>query len=274
MKTRSITAFVAFLCFLPFLIFSDSYLWNVGIAIICGACMFELLCCVKIPGGMGLAIPAIAYSILLPLLCQGLPSTLSNGAGLFLFLMFSVGVFAKNRYHTSQITLVSALSLFLTNALTALVVVRRQDTGLLLVLLIFLIAWGSDTSAYVCGRLFGTRRLAPELSPKKTVEGAIGSFLITVILCVVFGLVVNAFSLAQANVGLLALIGAIGNLFAQMGDLIASLFKRHYSIKDFGTIFPGHGGFLDRFDSVIGVCVLMLLATSRPELLPFFTAIS
>lgn len=274
MKTRSITAFVAFLCFLPFLIFSDGYLWNIGIAIICGACMFELLCCVKIPGGMGLAIPSMAYAILLPLLCQGLTSTLSNGTVLFLFLIFAVGVFAKNRYHTSQITLVAALCLFLTNTLTVFVLVRRQAFGLLLVILILVISWSSDTCAYICGRLFGTRRLAPELSPKKTIEGAIGSFIMTIIFTVVYGLIVNAFSLANANVGLLALLGALGNLFAQMGDLIASLFKRHYSIKDFGTIFPGHGGFLDRFDSTIGVCVLMLLVISRPELLPIFTPIA
>ncbi|MBR6529883.1 MAG: phosphatidate cytidylyltransferase [Clostridia bacterium] len=274
MKTRSITAAIAFLCFLPFLIFSDGFLWNVAVAIISGVCMFEILCCIKIPTAYGLSIPAILYAITLPLLCQGLSSTLSNGATLFLFLMFTIGVFSKNRYHTSQITLVSALCLFLTNALTSLVVIRRQECGILMLILVLIIAWGSDTSAYVCGRLFGTRKLAPELSPKKTVEGSIGSVIITVILCVVFGLIVNAFSLAQADIGLLALIGLIGNLFAQMGDLIASLFKRHYSIKDFGTVFPGHGGFLDRFDSVVGVCVLMLMVSSRPELLPLFTVIA
>ena len=102
-------------------------------------------------------------------------------------------------------------------------------------------------------------------------EGAIGSLIITVILCVVYGLICNAFAFAHANVGTLALVGLIGNLFAQMGDLIASLFKRHYSIKDFGTIFPGHGGFLDRFDSVIAVALFVLLLTSRPELVPLFT---
>ncbi len=273
MKLRSITAVIAFLCFLPFFIFSDGFLWNIAITIIGGACMFELLCCIKMQNALGLSIPTIAYAVLLPLFCHGLPSTLSNGASLFLFVMFTIGVFAKNRYHTSQITLAGALCLFLVNSLTALVLIRRQDCGLLLTILVFVIAWGADTSAYICGRLFGTRRLAPNLSPKKTVEGSIGSFIITVILCVVYGLILNAFSLAHANVGLLALIGAVGNLFAQMGDLVASLFKRHYSIKDFGGIFPGHGGFLDRFDSVIGVCVMMLLVISRPELLPLITPI-
>lgn len=271
MKTRSITAAIAFFVFLPFLIFSDGYLWNVAIAIIAGACMFEVLCCIKIPGSLGLSIPTLGYAILLPLLCQGLPATLANGTSLFLFLMFSVGVLANNHFHTSQITLVTALCLFLTNSLVSLIVVRRQSFGLLLVILVLIIAWGSDTSAYICGRLFGTRRLAAEISPKKTLEGSIGSLIITVILAVIYGLIVNAFAWARANIALLALVGLFGSVFAQMGDLIASLFKRHYSAKDFGTVFPGHGGFLDRFDSVIGVAILMSLIVSRPELLPLFS---
>lgn len=271
MKTRSITAAIAFFVFLPFLIFSDGYLWNVAIAIIAGACMFEVLCCIKIPGSLGLSIPTLGYAILLPLLCQGLPATLANGTSLFLFLMFSVGVLANNHFHTSQITLVTALCLFLTNSLVSLIVVRRQNFGLLLVILVLIIAWGSDTSAYICGRLFGTRRLAAEISPKKTLEGSIGSLIITVILAVIYGLIVNAFAWARANIALLALVGLFGSIFAQMGDLIASLFKRHYSAKDFGTVFPGHGGFLDRFDSVIGVAILMSLIVSRPELLPLFS---
>lgn len=275
MKTRSLTALVAFLCFLPFLIFSDPALplWRIGVSIISAACMFELLCCIKLPNVWGLSLPALIFAALMPLISQGLTSTIANGSILFLFVLFTVGVFAKNRYHTSQIALVAALCLYSTNALTNLVVMRAQPTGLLLIILVFVISWGTDTSAYICGRLFGTRRLAPNLSPKKTVEGAVGSVIITVILCVVYGLIVNAFAFAEANVGLLALIGLFGNLFAQMGDLIASLFKRHYSIKDFGGIFPGHGGFLDRFDSVIGVCILMGLVISRPELLPLFTVI-
>ncbi len=271
MKTRSITAAIAFFVFLPFLIFSDGYLWNVAIAIIGGACMFEALCCIKIPGALGLSVPTLGYAILLPLLCQGDARTLSNGTSLFLFLIFTVGVLANNHFHTSQITLVAALCLFLTNSLTSLIIVRRQPFGLLLVILVLVIAWGSDTSAYICGRLFGTRRLAAEISPKKTLEGSIGSLIITVILAVVFGLIVNAFAWAKANIGMLAILGFLGNIFAQMGDLIASLFKRHYSTKDFGTVFPGHGGFLDRFDSVIGVSILMLLVVSRPELLNIFS---
>lgn len=275
MKTRTLTAIIAFACFLPFLIFSDTYWWNVFVAVLCGACTFELLCCSKILTALGISIPAIAYSVLVPLIYrdQSMDSVLVHLSALFLFLMFVAGVFAKNRYHTSQITLVAALTLLVTGSFVGLITLRTKECGLLFLILAFLIAWGTDTSAYLCGRLFGTRRLAPNLSPKKTVEGSIGSFLITTLLCVIFGLICNSFALAQANVWCLALAGAIGNVFAQLGDLCASLIKRHYSVKDFGTVFPGHGGFMDRFDSVMGVCVFLVLFSSRPELIALFAAL-
>ena len=274
MKRRTTTAIIAFCCFIPFLIFSDGYLWNIALAIICGMSMFELLCCTKTLANPGLSVPALAYSVLVPLFLQGMTGTLANFANIFLFVMFAIGVLSRNRYHTSQITLVAGLCLFVTNTLSGLIVIRRQpDIGLYLMILVFLISWGSDTGAYCSGRLFGSRPLAPELSPKKTVEGAIGAVIITTVVCVLYGLICNSFAFVEANVGLLALTGFLGSLFAQTGDLIASLFKRHYSIKDFGTIFPGHGGFMDRFDSVIGVTLFILLLTSRPELVPLFTAI-
>ncbi len=273
MKTRTFTALIAFAIFTPFLIFSDGFLWNIALSIICGVCMFEVLCCTKMLDAFGLSLPALTYAVLLPLLCSTLAGTLSYAGLLFVFLMFSIGVFSQNRYHVSQITLVCASCLYVTHSLCGLILLRRMPQGVFLMALVFLIAWSTDIGAYLSGRLFGTRRLAPVISPKKTVEGSIGSLIITTLLCLLYGLICNSFALCQANVGLLALVGAVGNLFAQMGDLIASLFKRHYSIKDFGTIFPGHGGFMDRFDSIIGVCVILTVITSRPELITLFGAL-
>lgn len=270
MKVRIITGVVAFCLLVPFIVFSDGFLWNVAVAIISAVCMFEILCCIKMLDVLPLSIPALAYSLVLPLICQGSFRTLYNATIIFVFLMFVIAVLSRNRYHTSQVTLIAGLAVFAVNALTGMVMLRRQECGLFLLILVFLCAWGSDIGGYCVGRLFGTKQLAPILSPKKTVEGAIGAVLTSVLFCVLFGLICNAFSFVRADVWLLALTGALASVFAQFGDLAASLMKRHYSIKDFGTVFPGHGGMMDRFDSVIGVCVFLVFFTGRPDLLALF----
>ena len=274
MKTRVLTGLIALIIFIPFLVFSEGFLWNVAIAVISGVCVFEVLCCIKMLDLWALSIPALIYSVALPLLCTG-DASLGNAALIFLFAMFIIGVLSRNRFHTSQITLIAALTLLITNSLSGLILLRHRsaECGLLLVILTLLCAWGSDTGAYFSGRVFGTRRLAPELSPQKTIEGSIGSLITSIILAVLFGLLCNTFAWANANLFLLAVTGAFANVFSQFGDLSASLIKRHYSIKDFGSIFPGHGGMLDRFDSVIGVSIFLTVMTSHAGFFELFTPI-
>ncbi len=112
-------------------------------------------------------------------------------------------------------------------------------------------AFASDTFAYFGGMLFGKHKLAPELSPKKTVEGAVSGLVGATVCMVVYGLVMGHFFSWPMSLPLLALYGALGAVVAQLGDLSFSYIKRQYGLKDFGYIFPGHGGVLDRFDSVI-----------------------
>lgn len=112
--------------------------------------------------------------------------------------------------------------------------------------LIFIIAFGTDTFAYIAGNLFGKRKLAPEISPNKTIEGSIGGVIGSSILSVIF---TSYFKLA--SLGHIILLSIVCSILAQMGDLIASKIKRRTGIKDYGFIMPGHGGVLDRFDSII-----------------------
>ncbi|HZK37926.1 MAG TPA: phosphatidate cytidylyltransferase, partial [Clostridia bacterium] len=112
--------------------------------------------------------------------------------------------------------------------------------------LIFIAAWGTDTLAYFSGYLFGKRKLCPSISPKKTVEGAIGGMLGSMIISLIFG-----YFFLKDYLFAVALIGFLGSIAAQIGDLSASLIKRDIGIKDFGNIMPGHGGILDRFDSIL-----------------------
>ena len=126
-----------------------------------------------------------------------------------------------------------------------------QD-GKILVWIIFLSAWGCDTLAYCAGRLFGKHKLAPVLSPKKTIEGAIGGTLGAALLGFLFGM---AFREKMDEVLRPELVCAVscgvGALSSQIGDLAASGIKRDHDVKDYGHLIPGHGGVLDRFDSVI-----------------------
>ena len=116
----------------------------------------------------------------------------------------------------------------------------------ILVWLIFITAFGTDSMAYFAGYAFGKHKLAPKISPKKTIEGSIGGILGSVLFSAVFGYFVVPGLLIHCIV-----IGVLGGIVSQLGDLTASIFKRKMGIKDFGNLIPGHGGILDRFDSVL-----------------------
>ena len=131
-------------------------------------------------------------------------------------------------------------------------------------LLTFICAWSCDTFAYFTGRFFGKHKLIPHVSPNKTVEGSVGGVVGAMVICIVYLLIVkNVFDtnmLTWSNVVVEgAVYGLVGGALSQLGDLIASAIKRDTGIKDFGWIFPGHGGFMDRFDSVMFIAPIMYI---------------
>ena len=149
---------------------------------------------------------------------------------------------------------------YVTVPLSLVYLVREGNGGLFLVWIIFISAWGCDTGAYFTGKAFGRHKLIPSLSPNKTVEGAIGGIVVASALSVVYAAVmvpltdikqVYDFETMFPLLVRYAVIGAGGAVFAQLGDLAASAIKRYTQIKDFGSILPGHGGIMDRFDSVL-----------------------
>ena len=137
----------------------------------------------------------------------------------------------------------------------------QKASGLLMFSGIVCFAWGGDTCAYFAGRAFGKHKLCPVVSPKKTVEGAVGGVLGTmafgVIITLVYSVAANRMeAFTRSNIGvsmyvIIALLGCVAAVLGIYGDLFASVVKRQCGIKDYGTIFPGHGGILDRFDSVM-----------------------
>jgi len=137
--------------------------------------------------------------------------------------------------------------------LSSLYLVRCFDYGVYFTWIIFIAAWGSDTGAYAAGKLLGKHKLTAKLSPSKTIEGAVGGVVAAIALSFVYGLLVSKiFDIEDITIiSFCVIAGASGAVFAIIGDLVASAIKRFNGIKDFGNIIPGHGGVLDRFDSVL-----------------------
>lgn len=134
----------------------------------------------------------------------------------------------------------------------------RAEMGMRFMGFIFLCAWGSDTAAYFCGTFFGKHKLIPHVSPKKTIEGAVGALICVMFLCMLYTFIMKQLGNPLAGITTdfkgymkIGALGAIAAAVSQIGDLAASAIKRDAGIKDYGSVFPGHGGFMDRFDSVI-----------------------
>lgn len=154
-------------------------------------------------------------------------------------------------------------------------ILPREQYGYDAVYFIFLslgFAWGGDTAAYFVGRAFGKHKLAPIVSPNKTVEGAVGGVVGSMLLGVIVTACYSALhgelvGMPLHTIGLsyyllIALLGCVGSVLGIAGDLFASVIKRQCGIKDYGTIFPGHGGIMDRFDSVLFIAPLIAMVVT------------
>lgn len=169
-----------------------------------------------------------------------------------LMLLMSVYVFTFPKYKTEEITIVFFGVFYVAVMLSYLFQVRQMPDGGYLVWLIFLSSWGCDTCAYCVGVLFGKHKLAPVLSPKKSIEGAIGGVAGAAVLGFLYALTFQTQMAGIKNPQLVcALACAIAAVISQIGDLAASAIKRNHQVKDYGHLIPGHGGVLDSFDSMI-----------------------
>lgn len=134
--------------------------------------------------------------------------------------------------------------------------VNMKPFGNYLVWFIFLSSWLCDTSAYYTGKAFGKHKLCPKVSPKKTIEGSIGGLIGSIMACGIFGIIINNTTL-NIPIYNYFVIGAICGVLCQFGDLVASSIKRNVGVKDYSNLIPGHGGILDRFDSILFAAVVV-----------------
>lgn len=162
-----------------------------------------------------------------------------------MILILFVFVFGYPKYHAEQVMAAFFGVVYVAVMLSFIYLTRSLPDGKFLVWLIFLCSWGCDTCAYCVGMLIGKHKMAPVLSPKKSIEGAVGGVAGAALLGVIYA------AATQGKMAEYALICAVGALISMVGDLAASAIKRNQNIKDYGKLIPGHGGILDRFDSVI-----------------------
>lgn len=171
---------------------------------------------------------------------------------LFLILLMFTYVFAYPKYQAKDVMAVFFGLFYVAVMLSYVYQIRVLESGVYLAFLIFICSWGCDTCAYCAGKMFGKHKMAPVLSPKKSVEGAVGGVLGTALLTVIYTSVFRAqMGLDIKGIITLAVISAVAGLISMVGDLTASAIKRNYDIKDYGTLIPGHGGIMDRFDSMM-----------------------
>ncbi|MCD4837351.1 MULTISPECIES: phosphatidate cytidylyltransferase [Neobacillus] len=168
-----------------------------------------------------------------------------------ILLLLAYTVITKNRFtfEEAAFSLLSAIYV----GIGFYFFMEAREAGLVYILYSLFLIWATDSGAYFVGKAMGKKKLWPEISPNKTVEGSIGGIVCAVLVAIIFSL------LTDINATTISLIGItiVLSIFGQIGDLVQSAYKRHFGVKDSGNILPGHGGILDRFDSLLFVLPLL-----------------
>ena len=274
MKQRLISAAVALVLLVAVFACYQTAVLNIAIGLIAGMAVFELLHATGYVQSKVVLVLSILYGFAVPFFGM-LPG---EGAiyvtVLYLALMFAILLRFHNEIRFEGIAVSFFFSLAVPEALSCVVQLRdRYAEGFLYILLCCIAAWISDSCAYFAGRAFGKHKMCPQISPHKTVEGAVGGVIgcvaFSLLACWLYGLYRQGAGVElQFNWWLIAVLAAACSLISIAGDLTASVIKRQRGIKDFGKIMPGHGGVMDRFDSFIFVAPAVCLLV---ELFPILT---
>lgn len=174
-------------------------------------------------------------------------------AGLLVLLILAYTVVSKNKFHFEDAGFCVLAALYV--GFGFYYFIETREAGVIFVFFALFITWATDSGAYFVGRSFGKRKLWPEISPKKTIEGSVGGIIAAIIVALIISLVGDM----DIPVFKLLIATAVLSVFGQLGDLAESALKRHYGVKDSGTLLPGHGGILDRTDSWLFVFPLVHL---------------
>ena len=271
MITRIISAIVGIAVALGVLFLSATPVYNLAVAAITCIMVYEILSACKCIQHKFHSIVCLSFAAVMPFLVEYMEREATYFVSTGCILLLFIGQIANHKSVSfEKLCMMLASTLLVTLSMCCLVSLKNMDNihGVCYIVLCLAGAWLGDSGAYFVGTFLGKHKLCPEISPKKTVEGAIGGVLTVGI---VFAVYAFFYQLVQAQRGYvfevnyiaLVLMGIICGVLGIIGDLSASLIKRQFGIKDFGNIMPGHGGLMDRFDSVLFVAPFMMLTLSH-----------
>ncbi len=254
MASRLISAFLGLILLVVVLALPGAF-FNIVIAVVALMALYELYGAFKTAGLKPVA--WVGYFSVIYILFCGMIRTLNDlwlmniVFAVVLLILFLHMVFSSNKINFIDISVTIFGIIYITILLSFIVLTRNMDNGSLLIWLILIGGWVTDSAAYFTGKFMGRKKLTPDLSPKKTIEGSVGGTVICTLVILAYGLTIN--SLYNINIPAVhyILLGIITSSISQVGDLVASAIKRSTGIKDFGNIMPGHGGVIDRFDSIL-----------------------
>ena len=247
---------------LLFAISAYSPFFEIAIAILICICIFEALTCAGCATKKKMLVPSLVYGAVVPLsflvrdfLYPGrspyygvIIISFIYLVALFIILMMNFG-----KASFSEATVAMFITFVITCFLSNIIFIRRiaEHGFFFMILCVVCSAWCTDIFAYLTGILIGKHRPFPNISPKKSIEGCIGGALFSIVIYFIFCLIYQRITDVSINWFLVLLYSFCGTVISQIGDLSFSYIKRSYGIKDFGKVLPGHGGFLDRMDSLI-----------------------
>jgi phosphatidate cytidylyltransferase len=267
MKRRFITAGIIILVLTAVRFLSKFLVYPLVISSLCLTAVYELLKVLGMHKSFIVSIPSYLIAFALPTVCYFVEPQyqysylLISAYVLMVFLLYLFGacVFTKGRITFSSISSVFALEVYAIASFTSMSMIRYIPYGLFCLGIILISAWICDSFAYIVGSLIGKHKLIPEISPKKTVEGSIGGIVFATAALNIYGVILELVTDITVSYITLTVLGVILSVVSQVGDLVASVIKREHGIKDFGNVMPGHGGIMDRFDSILPVSIVLLV---------------
>ncbi len=259
MKTRVMTAVVLIPVLLLLILVAPKIATAVVLGLMLAIAAYELLYCT----GLVRHVRLVTYSAVMAFLISlwsyfgSVHAYAQLGVMIFMIILFAEMMIDHVKLTIDKICMCLFAGVLVPILLSSLVRILTMKIGRYVILIPFIVAFGSDSGAYFAGRYFGRHKMAPVISPNKTVEGAIGGVLTAMVSMVIYTLILQLAFDFQVNYALALVYGFAGSLAGVFGDLCFSVIKRQTGIKDYGHLFPGHGGIMDRFDSMVLVAPLM-----------------